>query len=491
MVAIRRYSCLMLPPQATPDVGLSWALQASLVAGVAIAGAAVALMFRRPAMQALGAALVSIALATLTIWAAIEGSNSGWPQVAVVIVLSFSLTSSPVVGYLFYRQVIRLLAGDPATAGVSVKRTVAIGLAAFLAFVVVGLLTADATDGRPLVLALVGTALVFIGLVWLFAAAGAARRHPDARRWALGVLQVSFILLALRNAINIVVAGTSAATGGAPTFSMAATVAQAFLIVAALSLQLVAVLDEERTHSLRQSDQLREAELVVAASQRMESLGRMAGAVAHDFNNVLTAISVSAQGAMAAPGEPSAESLREIEAATVRGKSLTEQLSAFARAEQSKVTRFDARAQVEKLRGFLERMAGRRNTLTVEPAAALQLIDMDVTQFDQVIINLVLNARDAMPHGGAILVRTGAADDANGRGPVHITVEDAGAGIAPDVLPHIFEPFYSTKGPGKGTGLGLAICDRIVRAAGGSISVESTLGKGTRFDVLIPRAAEV
>ncbi len=477
-------------PQPTPDVGLSWALQASLTAGVAIAGATVAWMFRRPAMRTLAGALVTIALATLTIWAAIEGSDSGWPRTAVVLVLSFSLTSSPILGYLFYFQLIRLLAAESTTSGLPLPRTIAIGTVAYTTFVVVGILTADATEGRPLVLALVGTGLVFIGLVWLFAAAGRARRRPSARRWALGVLQVSFVLLALRNGVNITVAALSAASGSEPTFTMAATASQAFLIVAALTLQLVAVLDEERSHSLLQSDQLREAELVVAASQRMESLGRMAGAVAHDFNNVLTAISVSAQGALAAPGAPPEESLREIDAATVRGKALTEQLSAFARAEQSKVTRFDARAQVEKLRGFLERMAGRRNTLTVEPAAALQLIDMDATQFDQVIINLVLNARDSMPQGGAILVRTGATDEANGAGPVHITVEDHGAGIAPDVLPHIFEPFYSTKRSGAGTGLGLAICDRIVRAAGGSISVESTPGKGTRFDVVIPRAGE-
>ncbi len=478
-------------PQASPDVGLSWALQASLAAGVAIAGASVALMFRRPAMRSLAGALISISAATTTIWAAIEANNAGWPLWAVVGVLSVSITLSPTIGYLFYRQLIRLLAGESSAASPPVAKTTAIAAVAFVAFVVIGITTADFTPDRPIILALVASVLVFAGLGWLFVAAGQARQRAGGRRWALATLQVSFVLLAARNAINIVVAGISAATGGAPQFSLSATVAQAFLIVAALSLQLVVVLDEERTHSLQQSDKLRQAELTVAASQRMESLGRMAGAVAHDFNNVLAAISLGAQSALAAPAESQDEALREVEASARRGKALTEQLLAFARAEQSKATRFDARAQVEKLRSFLERIAGRRNTVQVEPAGALQLIDMDVTQFDQVVINLVLNARDAMPAGGVISVRTGVEGESASPGTVHIVVEDSGDGIAADVLPHIFEPFYSTKGPGTGTGLGLAICDRNVRSAGGTITVTSEAGKGTRFDVAIPRATEV
>jgi|GEM_PF-6932297 len=478
-------------PQATPDIGLTWALQASLAAGVAIAGAAVALMFRRPAMRSLAGALISISAATTTIWAALEANNAGWPLWAVVGVLSVSVTLSPVIGYQFYRQLIRLLAGESAVAAPPVAQTTAIAIAGFMAFVVIGMTTADVTSGRPIIIAIIGSVLVFAGLGWLFVAAGQARQRNGGKRWALAILQVSFVLLAARNGINIVVAAVSAATGGEPQFSMTATVAQAFLIVAALSLQLVAVLDEERTHSLQQSEKLRQAELTVAASQRMESLGRMAGAVAHDFNNVLAAISVGAQSALAAPAESQDEALREVEESARRGKALTEQLLAFARAEQSKVTRFDARAQVEKLRSFLERIAGRRNTLQVEPAGALQLIDMDVTQFDQVVINLVLNARDAMPAGGVIVVRTGVDGNSASRETVHIVVEDSGDGIAADVLPHIFEPFFSTKGPGTGTGLGLAICDRIVRAAGGTITVKSDAGKGTRFDVAIPRATEV
>lgn len=478
-------------PQIGASVSLTWSLQAALAAGIAVAGAGVAVMFRRPAMHALAASFAIITMASALIWAGLTAAEMGVPSSITTMILALSPALVPVLGFFFYRQVIRLLAGQATEAMPAMVPMLTAVAVAVMVCGIAGALSESSRPGRPLAIALIGTIGAITASIVLATLSARARRQVPARAWAFNLLQVSFILLASRSALSIFVAVSATMSGEAPSFSVPNTVSQAFLMVAAAVLQLAAVLDEERTHSLQQSDQLRQAELAVAGSQRLESLGRMAGAVAHDFNNVLTAISVSAQSALAAPAASQDEALREVEASALRGKALTEQLLAFARAEQSKVTRFDARAQVEKLRSFLERVAGRRNTLEVELASALQLIDMDATQFDQVIINLVLNARDSMPTGGPIVVRIGGGDDASKTASVHITVEDSGDGIAADVLPHIFEPFYSTKGPGRGTGLGLAICDRIVRSAGGSIAVQSAPGKGTRFDVRIPRATEV
>lgn len=478
-------------PQVAASASLTWSLQAALAAGIAVAGAGVAVMFRRPAMRALAVCFVIITLASAIIWISLTAAEMGVSTTVTTMILALSPPLVPVLVFFYYRQVIRLLSGEATEATPPVVPMVASVAVAVMICGIAGALSESNRPGRPLALALIGTiGAITVSIVMATLSARARRRVP-ARAWAFSLLQISFILLASRSALSILVALGAAASGDAPAFSVPNTVSQAFLMVAAAVLQLAAVLDEERTNSLQQAEQLRLAELAVAGSQRLESLGRMAGAVAHDFNNVLTAISVSAQSALGAPAASQDEALREVEAAAVRGQALTQQLLAFARAEQSKVSRFDARAQVEKLRSFLERLAGRRNTLVVEPAASLQLIDMDATQFDQVVINLVLNARDAMPEGGPIVVRTGVDGDADATDVVHIVVQDNGAGIAPNVLPHIFEPFYSTKGPGQGTGLGLAICDRIVRGAGGSITVQSTAGKGTRFDVRIPRASEV
>jgi signal transduction histidine kinase len=303
------------------------------------------------------------------------------------------------------------------------------------------------------------------------------------------MLQVSFIALGLRVAVNVFIAAEAFVGGDVASFSVGTIFTQVFLLAIAAALQFVAVLDEERALTVRQAEQLRQAEAAMAASQRMESLGRMAGAVAHDFNNVLTVISMSAHSAL---GDETREELRqdleEIAASATRGKALTEQLLAFARQVPQQVTRFDARAQVEKMRVLLERVAGKTATVTIEASDGLQLVDMDVTQFEQVVMNLVLNARDAMPNGGRIAIHTGS-EAGVGDGKVRISVEDTGAGIPPEVIGHIFEPFFSTRKHAGGTGLGLAICDGIVRAAGGRIAVNSVLGKGTRFDVLLPRAA--
>jgi signal transduction histidine kinase len=488
---LRRKPLYMQAAPTTEGIALSWTLQAALTAGVAVAGAGVALTFKRPAMRALAAALAMVSLASAIIWAALSAEGWGFPSLAIAIMLAVAPSMVPGMAALFYRQIVLLMSGRATTAMPPTNVLVpisAVSLGFFLAIAIVG---EHFMPGRPLGIALLGTFAAIAASFWLYFQATAARKLPGVKQLPLMMLQISFIALALRSMVNIFVAAVAFITGEAPVFSTGIIVSQVFLLAISAVLQLVAVLDEERTHILVQAEQIRQAERQMMSSQRMESLGRMAGAVAHDFNNVLTVISMSAHSAREGADRAIWEDLNEISASAVRGKALTEQLLAFARQSPQQVTRFDARAQVERLRTLIDRVAGKNAILTIESADALQLVDMDVTQFEQVVLNLVLNARDAMPDGGRISIRTGPTAGLSGevKGFVRVSVEDTGAGIRPEVLSHIFEPFFSTKREGEGTGLGLAICDGIVRAVGGRIEVQSTVGKGTRFDVLLPRAA--
>ena len=229
----------------------------------------------------------------------------------------------------------------------------------------------------------------------------------------------------------------------------------------------------------------------MAKSQRLESLGRMAGAVAHDFNNVLAVIGLSAESARTAGPETSDEDLKEILASSKRGQELTRQLLAFARQAPQQITQFDVSHQIDKLSGLLQRLVGKQVVLTITLSPTPQIVEMDVTQFEQVLMNLVVNGRDAMPQGGTVSVivaPTVVAGDSKA-GFARVSVTDTGTGIPADVLPHIFEPFFSTKTVGEGTGLGLATCDGVVRRSGGRIDVHTEAGKGTRFDVLLPRTS--
>ena len=243
-----------------------------------------------------------------------------------------------------------------------------------------------------------------------------------------------------------------------------------------------------------------EAKLLHA--QKVEVVGRLAGGVAHDFNNVLTIIQSYAEllraelPAGSAPREDVAEILR----ATGRGTALTRQLLAVGRRQAPMPRLLDLNEQLTGLAGMLRRLLGAHVTLQTRLAEDLWPVRMDAGQLEQVLINLVVNARDAMPDGGVITLRTynvealgapGTAEE--GAAPedhVALVVEDTGVGIPPEVLPRLFEPFFTTKEPGKGTGLGLPTVFGVVEQSGGRVSVESEPGQGTRFTVHLPRAVD-
>jgi PAS domain S-box-containing protein len=241
-----------------------------------------------------------------------------------------------------------------------------------------------------------------------------------------------------------------------------------------------------------------EAQLLHA--QRMESIGRLAGGVAHDFNNLLTAISGYAELALAGlPAQhPIAADLTEIHKAAERATQLTSQLLAFARRQIMEPRVLSLNDLILETERLLRRLIGEDVELTTLPAPELWPVKVDPGQIEQVLVNLAVNARDAMPSGGRLTIETQnvVLDAAYARshasvvpGPyVLLAISDTGAGMPPEVQAHAFEPFYTTKETGKGTGLGLATCYGIVKQHGGNIWVSSEPGQGATFTIYLPRA---
>lgn len=235
-------------------------------------------------------------------------------------------------------------------------------------------------------------------------------------------------------------------------------------------------------------------------SQKMQAVGQLAGGIAHDFNNLLTAMIGFCDLLLLRhkPGDPSFTDIQQIKQNANRAANLVRQLLAFSRQQTLQPRVLDLTDVLSELSHLIRRLIGVNIELQISHDTELGLIRADQGQMEQVMVNLVVNARDAMPQGGKLLVRTLnlhnhqpvslANDESLPVGEwVKIEVEDTGTGIAPDVLPRIFEPFFSTKDVGAGTGLGLATVHGIVHQTGGYIDVKSILGKGTTFIVYLPR----
>lgn len=237
-------------------------------------------------------------------------------------------------------------------------------------------------------------------------------------------------------------------------------------------------------------------------AQKMESVGRLAGGVAHDYNNMMAVIVGNAELAMAklAPGHPVRVDIEEILAAATRSAALTQQLLAFARKQPIAPRVLDLNEAVEKLRTMLGRLLGEDIMLVWQPAADLWAVRMDPSQFDQIVTNLCVNARDAIDTTGRITIETANArlngshaKSARSVDPgefVLLMVSDTGAGMDQETTSRIFEPFFTTKQEGRGTGLGLATVYGVVERHGGWIDVQSEVGQGTTFTIYLPRHAE-
>lgn len=240
-------------------------------------------------------------------------------------------------------------------------------------------------------------------------------------------------------------------------------------------------------------------EMQFAQSQKMQAVGQLAGGVAHDFNNLLTAMIGFCDLLLGrhGPDDPSFADIMQIKQNANRATNLVRQLLAFSRREAHQPVAVDVAEALSDLAGLLGRLLGENVSLSLEPSRGASQVFVDRGQFDQIIINLAVNARDAMPKGGVLTIRVGGAAPAApmARGPmtvppgdyVTIDVIDTGVGIPRDILDRIFEPFFSTKEVGQGTGLGLSTVYGIVSQAGGVVTVDSAPGEGAAFSIYLPR----
>jgi two-component system cell cycle sensor histidine kinase/response regulator CckA len=238
-------------------------------------------------------------------------------------------------------------------------------------------------------------------------------------------------------------------------------------------------------------------------AQKMEAIGRLAGGVAHDFNNLLTVILGSCEMLLTdlSPADPRQADIAIIHKAGARGAGLTRQLLAFSRKQIIEPTRLDLNVVLANMRSMLKRLIEEDVTVALSLQNGPALVIADRGQVEQVVMNLALNARDAMPGGGTLTIATADTDLDEHDTTTHpsltpgsyvtLTVTDTGTGMTPLVQARLFEPFFTTKEVGKGTGLGLATVHGIVARSGGSVAVSSAVGKGTSFTVYFPRAAAV
>jgi len=257
-----------------------------------------------------------------------------------------------------------------------------------------------------------------------------------------------------------------------------------------------------RTWTFRDITNRRRLEAGLFQSQKMETVGRLAGGVAHEFNNIMTAIIGQSELMLfdLPPESPLVENAQAISKAAKRAAALTQQLLAYGRKQVFRLETLDLNAVLANMETALRHVMGRNVEVRIVPATGLKPVKVDAGQIEQVIINMAMNAADAMPNGGKLTLETGNVTldpeyvrqfpELQAGEYVMLAIADTGAGMTEEVKTRLFEPFFSTKGVGQGTGLGLATCHGILKQSGGHINVYSEPARGTTFKVYLPQSEQ-
>jgi two-component system cell cycle sensor histidine kinase/response regulator CckA len=319
------------------------------------------------------------------------------------------------------------------------------------------------------------------------------RLLTNLRDWRMGFLSAMLALMALRQTLTLI--------GSSTSLEISVTAQPTELPGLAVSLlAFLSVLFLERIITERRKirNALHSSEERLRQSQKMEAVGRLAGGIAHDFNNILTAIfgySEILLTKLEDDGE-AREAAMEIQSAGQRAAKLTGQLLAFGRKQALNPEVLDLNAIVSGLESMLRRLIGEQIDFRVRLDSGIGPVSADTTQLEQVIVNLALNARDAMRGRGVLEIATSETElaesdlsplfDGEPGRYVCLSVSDTGEGMDPAIHEQIFEPFFTRKSAGKGTGLGLATVFGIVRQSGGTIRVQSEPGAGAKFEILLP-----
>ncbi len=324
------------------------------------------------------------------------------------------------------------------------------------------------------------------------------RRHHAADSTATRLLAMGLTALALRQGLSLGLGLRVGLPDLPEAAQLVALSGEVVTIMAMGALSLLATTAEELRYEQQQGATLREALTRLAAGERMESLGRLASGVSHDFNNVLQVVvfaSATIKGRTHDPADVSA--LEEVDKAVGHGRALVRQLLDFARPPERVAATCDTGKQLDGITALLRTLLSSGIELQVRTPERPAMVHVEPTAFEQVVINLVANARDATPVGGRVAIglehvsiralRDAVSDIPDGE-YVKLSVADTGEGIAPEAAAHIFEPFFTTKPSERGTGLGLATVHGIVHGCGGGVTVRSAPGAGTTFDVYFPAA---
>jgi signal transduction histidine kinase len=339
------------------------------------------------------------------------------------------------------------------------------------------------------------------------------RRRAQALAFGGGgsVLAVSLFLAwwmarAIRRPVEALTAATKAVASGAPIGELNGGVRELNQVGDALRTTAATLARHReqlegmvalRTEELRAEIEARkQAEATLLQSQKMEAIGQLTGGVAHDFNNLLTIASGSLEMLEARiSDERSLYLLRNAQSAISRGATLTTSLLAFARKQRLEPVLANLNSVILEMEEMLRRSLGPSVEIRHALASELWPVEIDIGQIETALLNIAINARDAMPGGGILLFETANASDplpeeVAGRDCVLVSVHDTGTGMSPDVVERAFEPFFTTKEVGRGTGLGLSMVFGVVHQSGGAVRLRSELGRGTTVLIYLPRAAQ-